>query len=84
MTALKDRLPTTLTTARLVLTTPVLAHVPQMAVLANNKRIHEVLSRLPYPYAEEHGTEFVTEIARECESVGTILDNRLDALRGAA
>ena len=74
MTALKDRLPTTLTTARLVLTTPVLAHVPQMAVLANNKRIHEVLSRLPYPYAEEHGTEFVTEIARgETEFAWSIL-----------
>lgn len=74
MTALKDRLPTTLTTARLVLTTPALAHVPQMAVLANNKRIHEVLSRLPYPYAEEHGTDFVNNIARtETEFAWSIL-----------
>ncbi len=28
--------------------------------------------------------DFVREIARECESVGVILDNRLDTLRGAA
>ncbi|WP_162249194.1 GNAT family N-acetyltransferase [Devosia sp. Root685] len=72
--ALKDRLPATLTTARLVLATPALAHVPQMAVLANNKRIHEVLSRLPHPYAEKHGEEFVSEIARgETEFAWSIL-----------
>ena len=64
MTALKDRLPATLTTARLTLATPAMAHVPQMAVLANNKRIHEVLSRMPYPYAQKDGEFFVTEIAR--------------------
>jgi DNA-binding transcriptional LysR family regulator len=28
--------------------------------------------------------DFVAEIARECESVGVIVDNRLDSLRGAA
>ena len=28
--------------------------------------------------------DFVAEIARECESVGVILDNRLEALKGAA
>ena len=72
--ALKDRLPATLTTARLVLATPALAHVPQMAALANNKRIHEVLSRLPHPYAEKHGEEFVSEIARgETEFAWSIL-----------
>ena len=72
--ALKDRLPVTLTTARLVLATPALAHVPQMAVLANNKRIHEVLSRLPYPYAEQDGVHFVSQIARgETEFAWSIL-----------
>lgn len=72
--ALKDCLPATLTTARLVLATPAMAHVPQMAVLANNKRIHEVLSRLPHPYAETDGAHFVTEIARgEAEFAWSIL-----------
>ena len=28
--------------------------------------------------------DFVVEIARECESVGVILDNRLETLKGAA
>jgi RimJ/RimL family protein N-acetyltransferase len=74
MTALKDRLPSTLTTARLVLATPAMAHVPQMAVLANNKRVYEVLSRLPHPYGEKDGEEFVTKIARgETEFAWSIL-----------
>ena len=60
----RDRLPATLTTDRLVLTTPSLAHVPEMAVLANNRAIYAVLSRLPHPYDESHGRFFVEEIAR--------------------
>ena len=60
----RDRLPVTLTTDRLVLTTPSLAHVPEMAVLANNRAIYAVLSRLPHPYDESHGRFFVEEIAR--------------------
>jgi len=63
-TALKDRLPTTIRTARLVLAEPTLAHVPEMAILANNKAIHAVLSRLPYPYGESDGRFFVETIAR--------------------
>ncbi len=76
MTTLKDRLPSTLTTARLVLATPALAHVAQMAKLANNKRIHAVLSRLPHPYGEADGVDFVTNIARgETEFAWSILED---------
>jgi RimJ/RimL family protein N-acetyltransferase len=64
MNSTRDRLPATITTDRLVLTTPTLAHVPEMAVLANNKAIHAVLSRLPHPYAESDGVFFVEQIAR--------------------
>ncbi len=64
MNSIKDRLPATITTDRLVLTTPTLAHVPEMAALANNKAIHAVLSRLPHPYAESDGVFFVEQIAR--------------------
>ncbi len=64
MNSIKDRLPATITTDRLMLTTPTLAHVPEMAALANNKAIHAVLSRLPYPYAESDGVFFVEHIAR--------------------
>lgn len=67
MDRIKSRLPATLTTDRLVLATPSLAHVPEMAVLANNKTIHAVLSRLPHPYDESHGRDFVENIARGSE-----------------
>jgi RimJ/RimL family protein N-acetyltransferase len=74
MDSIKDRLPATLTTDRLVLTTPTLAHVPEMAVLANNKAIYAVLSRLPHPYAESDGVFFVETIARgETEFAWSIL-----------
>ncbi|MBB4052505.1 RimJ/RimL family protein N-acetyltransferase [Devosia subaequoris] len=62
--SLKDRLPATIRTARLVLATPTLAHVPDMAVLANNKAIHAMLSRLPHPYGQSDGRDFVENIAR--------------------
>ena len=64
MNSIRDRLPATITTDRLMLTTPTLAHVPEMAVLANSKAIYEVLSRLPHPYDESHGAFFVDNIAR--------------------
>ena len=64
MDSIKDRLPASLLTDRLVLTTPTLAHVPEMAVLANSKAIYEVLSRLPHPYDESHGRYFVEAVAR--------------------
>ncbi|WEK04345.1 MAG: GNAT family N-acetyltransferase [Candidatus Devosia phytovorans] len=64
MDSIRDRLPATLTTLRLVLTTPALHHVPEMAVLANNRSIFEVLSRMPHPYDESHGRDFVDHVAR--------------------
>ena len=64
MDSIKNRLPASLATDRLVLTTPTLAHVPQMAVLANSRAIYEVLARLPHPYAESDGEFFVKTIAR--------------------
>lgn len=74
MDSIKDRLPARLTTDRLVLTTPTLAHVPEMAVLANSKAIHEVLSRLPHPYDESDGVFFIENIARgETEFAWSIL-----------
>jgi RimJ/RimL family protein N-acetyltransferase len=72
--SLKSRLPAEIATARLSLTTPVMAHVAEMAVLANNKRIHEVLARLPHPYAVSDGVFFVDHIARgETEFAWSIL-----------
>lgn len=67
MNSFKDRLPASLVTDRLVLATPALAHVTEMAVLANSRAIHQVLSRLPHPYDESHGRFFVEHIARGAE-----------------
>ena len=74
MDSIKHRLPASITTDRLDLTTPTLAHVPEMAVLANSKAIYQVLSRLPHPYDESHGRDFVENIARgETEFAWAIL-----------
>lgn len=64
MNSIRNRLPDTITTDRLMLTTPALAHVPEMAELANSMAIYQVLSRLPHPYQESHGRFFVENIAR--------------------
>ncbi|MCS6758108.1 MAG: GNAT family N-acetyltransferase [Candidatus Devosia euplotis] len=58
----------------LVLTTPTLAHVPEMAALANSQAIYELLARLPRPYTESDGRFFVQSIARgESEFAWSIL-----------
>ncbi|HTM79082.1 MAG TPA: GNAT family N-acetyltransferase [Devosia sp.] len=68
MVGLRDTLPETITTERLVLTTPVLAHAPDMAELANNPIIYRVLARLPHPYELEHARVFIQTIARGSEN----------------
>ena len=74
MDSFKHRLPASLATDRLLLATPSLDHVPQMAVLANNRAIYEVLARLPHPYAQSDGQYFVETIARgESEFAWSIL-----------
>ncbi|KKB85701.1 hypothetical protein VW29_06155 [Devosia limi DSM 17137] len=67
MASLRDALPATIRTARLVLATPTLDHVPQLARLANNRRIYDALSRLPNPYGEADARFFVHTIARGSE-----------------
>ncbi|WP_137150622.1 GNAT family N-acetyltransferase [Devosia sp. FKR38] len=74
MDSLSHRLPASITTDRLVLTTPTLDHVPEMALLANNHAIYQVLARLPHPYTEADGRFFVQTIARgESEFAWSIL-----------
>lgn len=63
MDSIKDRLPASIVTDRLVLTTPTLAHVPDIARLANNQRVHQVMARLPFPYSEDDAQFFVEHIA---------------------
>lgn len=73
MDSLRTRLPATLTTDRLVLTTPTLAHVPAIARLANNRAVHQMMARLPFPYGEDDARFFVEQIvptdAEKCYAV---------------
>lgn len=73
MDAIRARLPETIVTDRLVLTTPTMAHAPDIARLANNRRIFEVMARLPFPYREEDARFFIEEIvpsaAERCYAV---------------
>lgn len=62
MNSMRDRLPATITTDRLLLTAPTLAHVPDIARLANNARIHDVMSRLPFPYTEADAQFFIEQV----------------------
>lgn len=62
MTSLKQSLPQTLVTERLVLTAPSAAHVPAIAKLANNEKIYRVMARLPFPYGEDDARFFVETI----------------------
>lgn len=69
MDSIKHRLPASIATDRLLLTAPILAHVPAIARLANNPRIHQVMSRLPFPYTEDDGRFFVEQVVpspQEC------------------
>lgn len=62
MTSFKDLLPTTITTARLVLATPTLNDVQAIARACNNRNVHRFLARLPFPYSEDDARFFIEHI----------------------
>ena len=61
-TTLKDRLPATIRTERLVLVTPTLADAPAIAQLCNNVNVHKWMARLPFPYHLSDAEFFINEI----------------------
>ena len=84
MTALKHRLPATLTTARLVMTAPTMAHAASIAKLCNNANLHKWMARLPFPYALEDARFFIEEIVPSQEEAcyGLLLDDALVGVVG--
>lgn len=62
MIDLKDRLPTSIRTPRLVLTTPTSAHAPAIANLCNNINVHKWMARLPFPYHLSDAEFFIEQI----------------------
>jgi RimJ/RimL family protein N-acetyltransferase len=57
-----------LVTDRLVLRPPHLDDIPELAVLANNRRVAEMLARMPHPYGEAEARAFVQSIHRHQRS----------------
>lgn len=82
MTSLKDRLPTSLRTERLVLATPTLADAPAIAALANNKDVHRWMSRLPYPYTLADAEYFIQTIVPSAEEYCLALHSGEEGLIG--
>lgn len=60
----RDMLPGRIETRRLILRAPIRGDVPDLVKLADNKKIAEVLSRLPSPYTRADGIGFVEIIAQ--------------------
>lgn len=60
----RDVLPVRIQTPRLVLRAPIRGDVPHIVRLADNRKIHDVLSRLPSPYTRADAIGFVEIIAQ--------------------
>lgn len=84
MTSLKHRLPATLSTARLVLTAPTMAHAAAIAQNCNNKNVHKWMARLPFPYGLEDARFFIEEIVPSAEEAcyGLMRDGELIGVVG--
>jgi RimJ/RimL family protein N-acetyltransferase len=60
----RDALPHRIETPRLVLRAPIRGDVADLVKLADNKKIYEVLARLPNPYTRADGIAFVEIFAQ--------------------
>jgi len=60
----RDALPHRIATPRLMLRAPIRGDVPDLVRLADNRKIYEVLTRLPNPYTRADGIGFVEIFAQ--------------------
>lgn len=56
---LRQTLPATIHTERLILRAPALADLPALVKLANNWNVVATTATMPFPYLEAHGREFI-------------------------
>ena len=63
----RDLLPGKIVTPRLVLRAPIRGDVPDLVRLADNRKIFEVLARLPHPYTRADGIAFVEIMAQRAD-----------------
>ncbi|MBN9317302.1 MAG: GNAT family N-acetyltransferase [Devosia sp.] len=80
----RDALPHRIETPRLVLRAPIRGDVPDIVTLADNRRIHEVLARLPHPYTRADGIAFVEIFAQRPDErpYAVTLDDRFIGVVG--
>lgn len=80
----RDMLPGRIETKRLVLRAPIRGDVPDLVRHADNKKIAEVLTRLPSPYTRADGIGFVEIIAQRPDHrpYAITLDGRLIGVVG--
>src|SRR3954453_24044395 len=74
---LREASPCVLETERLLLRTPTLADVKAIARLANDRRIAMNTRRLPYPYSQDDGNDFVRKIASELNDTVFLVEHDL-------
>ncbi len=70
--SLRKALPDRLETDRLVLRAPELGDAAAMAMLANNRQIHE-MTTLPYPYGETDAIAFIADKARSAAEYAYVI-----------
>ncbi len=63
----RDLLPGKIVTPRLVLRAPIRGDVPDLVRLADNRKIFEMLARLPHPYTRADGIAFVEIMAQRAD-----------------
>ncbi len=76
------KLPEPINTQRLILRAPTLDDVDRLVQLANNKQLVRWLARLPHPYKEEHGIDFIQNIVRTKIEHGYAIINRQNEFMG--
>lgn len=74
---LRDSLPATIATERLRLAAPAMADLAELVALANNVNVARWTARMPFPYGEADGVDFI-------EQVATGPEQRPYAIRNAA
>jgi len=76
------KLPEPIITERLILRAPLIKDAKDLAHLLNNKNIHKMLARAPYPYYKSDAIEFINEIVRTKVEHGYAITDKNDVFIG--
>lgn len=79
---LRDLLPPTVRTARLMLRMPEPADVADLVAMANNPKVFETTATLPFPYTEAHAEAFVADATTSPDAKAYAMAGADDRLMG--